>query len=69
MLHNLSQVALQVVNDVLRILTVIFRQFVQIILHDSSQIIQQFVGYFTEIDDEVQRILYLMCDARTECTE
>ena len=38
-------------------------------IHPIGQVGQQLTGQFTEIDDKIQRILYLVCNACTQQTQ
>ena len=69
MLHNLGHILLQVGNNVLHLLAIIFWQLVLVVFYDFGEVAKQLVRHFTEVDDKIQRILYFVCNAGTEHSE
>ena len=63
---NLGHVVAQVGDDIVDVLAVVLGQPVLVVVDDVRQVAQEFVGHLTEVDDEVERILYLVGDTGTK---
>ena len=66
MFDGLGKVLLEVGHDVGHLLTVIVGELVGIVVDNVCQVVEQFGRHFAEVDDEVQRVLYLVCNACAE---
>ena len=61
-----GEVFAQVSHDVLYILCIVFRQFVEVVFEVVAEVVDQCFRQFAEVDDEVERVSYLVYDARTQ---
>ena len=65
----MSHVLLQVGNDIFHFLTIVVREFIFIVFHDVVQVAKQLGRHLAEVNDKVQRVLYLMGNTCTQHAE
>ena len=65
-LLDFLHVVLEVCRDFLHFFGVFLLQLLGGILYQLHKVVEQFARHLGEVDDEIQRVLYLMCDTGRE---
>ena len=66
MLFYFGKVLAQVANYIVDVVGIVFWNFVDVVLNVVVEVVKQRVGQFAEVDDEVERVSYLVYDTRSQ---
>ena len=66
MFPNFCKVLAQVANYIGDVVGIVFWYFVDVVLYVVVVVVKQRVGQFAEVDDEVERVSYLVYDTRSQ---